>query len=157
MPDDSFASPFRVFTRSSQQTVDASISPPHFEDTFLWSNNALLGRESPRSGSPVGSPLGIPSLDATDPLLEHQVEGAALFYPLTIEESMSFSQAGLDLSQTNNDLTVYTLFSHCINSTTDMHICRCPLTIDSSTIHQYSIIDGFSLLCPYLAKHRRFI
>jgi hypothetical protein len=72
MPDDSFASPFKVFTRSSQQTVGATISPPHFKDTFLRSNNALSGRGSPRSESPVGSPLGIPSLDATDHLLEHK-------------------------------------------------------------------------------------
>jgi hypothetical protein len=129
MPDDSFAPPFRVFTRSSQQIVDTTISPPHFKDAFLWSNNVLLGRESPQFVSPVGFGFRIPSLNATDPLLGPQVEGAALFYPLTDEESIPFSQAGLDLSQNNDYLAVCTLFPHCINSPANIHIRR--LSVDS--------------------------
>jgi hypothetical protein len=124
IPDDSFASPFRVFTRSTQQIVDAHTSPSHFNDAFLWSNSMLSGRESPQFVSPVGSAFEIPSLNTTDPLLGHQVEGSALFYPLADEESMPFSQTGLDLSQTDNYLTVCTLFPHCINSTANIHIRR---------------------------------
>ncbi|PVF96896.1 hypothetical protein CPB86DRAFT_477603 [Serendipita vermifera] len=79
MPDDSFASPFRAFPKPKQKKFDTSLLSPPLKDAFLWSDNALLGRETPRLGSPVGQTPGIP-LDPID-LLEGPADGSRFLHP----------------------------------------------------------------------------